>query len=448
MTLTFKGGLFLDEKKNTADKTIEKFPFVNEYKLPLCQHTGERCVPVVKAGDRVLVAQKIAHDNGLVAANIHSPVSGVVSEVVDLDIGGYIAVKNDELYEKSPDAVPFGEKSRKTLDDLTTDDLIAVVREAGICGMSGAGVPTWKKLSMAVGNIRRIIVNCIECEPYLTVNHRLLAEDFKSVIGGLKILLFAFKIKNANIAISDRDTKLVKKLKKQLIGDEISLKVLQAKYPQGDERQLIYAITAREVPVGKSGLDLGVLTLNAQTVSEIYNAFVFGMPSIYRNLTVDGDLIKRPMNLCVPIGTPTDKVIEYCGLKKDVTSIKVIHGGIMMGNTVDSIDAPIIKTTTGVLVFEADSDPRTEKKSIFDKSTACIRCSRCVDACPMRLIPSDFINCSEKNLIKCGIDHCVLCGLCQYVCPTNVPLMEYIRKAKNVCCDGDDNEGGRKTEHE
>lgn len=446
MALTFKGGLYLDEKKNTADNNIENFPFIDEYKIPLCQHTGDPCTPIVNVADRVLVGQKIADDNGLVAANIHSPVSGTVTEVND---GQYIAIKNDFLDERSPDMIPFGEKSGKTLDQLTTDDLISVVKEAGICGMSGAGVPTWKKLSAAVDSIRRIVVNCIECEPYLTVNHRLLMEDSRSVIDGLKILLYAFRIKNATIAVSDRDQSLVKKLKKELSGDEINLRVLASKYPQGDERQLIYALTGREVPKGKCGIDIGILTLNAQTVSEIYNAFVFGTPSIYRNLTVDGDIIKEPKNLRVPIGTPTSKILDFCGLKKDSGAIKVIHGGPMMGNAVDSIDAPVIKTTTAVLVFDSKDSEGEKKKSIFANNTACIRCAKCVDVCPMRLIPSDFAKCFEKKkpqlCMEYGIDYCVLCGLCEYVCPANVPLLDYIKQAKkaDIC----DDQGGKGSEN-
>ncbi len=446
MALTFKGGLFLDEKKNTANKKIEIFHDIDEYKIPLCQHTGDPCVPMVSVGDRVLLGQKIADDNGLSAANIHSPVSGVVTEVAE---GQYIGVKNDYLNERSPDMIPFGEKSGKTLDQLTTDDLISVVREAGICGMSGAGVPTWKKLSVAVGNIRRIIVNCIECEPYLTANHRLLIEDFKSIAGGLKILLYAFRINRATVAVTDRDQKLVNKLKKALSGDEIGLRVLADKYPQGDERQLIYALTGREVPVGKSGVDIGILTLNAQTVSEIYYAFVLGCPSIYRNLTVDGDLVDEPMNLRVKIGTPTSEILDFVGIKKDTGALTVIHGGPMMGETIASFDTPIIKTTTAVLVLGAKKCETAKKKSIFLRNTTCIRCAKCVDVCPMRLIPSDFAVSFEKKkprlCEKLGVQNCVLCGLCEYVCPGNVPLLDYIRQAKGI--KNTDDQGGNDEEN-
>lgn len=432
MALTFMGGLFLDGKKNTADKKTEIFHDIDEYRIPLCQHAGDPCAPTVKIGDRVLLGQKIADDQGLNAANIHSPVSGTVTEVAD---GLYIVIKNDYLNESSPEIIPFGEKSGKTLDALTPDVLIAEVRAAGICGMSGAGVPTWKKLSLAADNVRRIIVNCIECEPYLTANHRLLLEDLKSVIGGLKILLYAYRIKNATVAVTDRDSKLVNKLKKELSGDEINLKVLENKYPQGDERQLIYALTGREVSAGKSGIEKGILVLNPQTLSEIYNAFVYGTPSIYRNLTVDGDLVKEPMNLRVKIGTPTKEILEFAGLKKDGGAITVIHGGPMMGNAIDSLDTPVIKTTTAVLVLDSKGE-KSKKKSIFAKNTACIRCARCVDVCPMRLIPSDIARCFEKKkpqlAIKYGAQNCVLCGLCEYVCPANVPLLDYVRQAKNA----------------
>lgn len=436
MGLTISGGLYLDEKKNTADAETQSFPYVDEYIISLCQNSHGCSTPVVNVGDRVLMAQKIAVADDPMSVNIHSPISGTVTEVFVDNNFGYIILKNDYSYELSCDVVPFGKKFGKTLEEISVDDLIQVVKEAGICGMSGAGVPTWKKLSAVDGNIKRIIVNCIECEPYLTANHRLLTEDLKSVVLGLKILLYAFRIQNAVLAVSDRDQSLVKKLKKALSEDEIAVRVFNNKYPQGDERQLVYSLTGREVPAFKSTCDYGILTLNPQTVSEIYNAFVFGMPSIYRNLTVDGDMIKTPKNLRVPIGTPTREIIEFCGVINADVPLKIIHGGVMMGNAVSDLDEPITKTTTAVLAFKANKPSNQTRVGIFDKSTKCIKCAKCVDVCPVRLDPSNFVKAFKKGgsfrSSKYGAEYCTLCSLCEYVCPANIPLIDYIKKSKEV----------------
>ncbi len=429
MAKTFRGGVRMDEHKNTEKSCIEKLPAPKCVHIPMSQHIGAHCKPLVKVGDTVDKGQLIGSGDSGLFCPIHASVSGKVTAIAETKMASgasvtEIVIENDFEDRLDPSIKPF----EKKLIDTEPSEIIEIVKNAGISGMGGATFPTFAKISSALGKVDTIIINCAECEPFITANHRLLLENPASVINGLKILLRTFGLREGIIAVEDNKPDAVKRLNELLKGSRlIRVEVLKTKYPQGDERQLIYALTDRELPAGKLPADVGCVVFNAETCSAIFNAFATGMPLIERVVTVDGDCVATPKNLLVPIGTPYSDLIEYCGgLKK--TPWKLINGGPMMGSAQWNINAPVTKGTSAILVF---SDAYDKK---YEIDPCCIRCGRCVRGCPMHLMPNYLAAFSSHGMLesaeKFDIMSCVECGTCSYNCPGNMPIVQLIRAAK------------------
>jgi len=429
LAYTFRGGIHVDEYKNTRRSRIETLPAPKTVTIPLSQHIGAPASPLVRKGDIVAVGQKIADvAEGALGCPIHASISGKVTDIIKKVIPSgmvveHIVIENDMLDTQWHGMKPVDKK----LADVTCEEVIEIVREAGISGMGGAAFPTYEKIRSAIGKVDKIIVNCAECEPFITANHRLLLEHPASIINGVKILLKALGVRTAYIAIEDNKQDAIDRMEELTQGSRmISVKVMKTKYPQGDERQLIYALTGEELPTGKLPADVGCVIFNAETCAAVYKAFAFGTPLISRIVTVDGDCIRRPKNLLVPIGTSVADIIEFCGgLIREPK--KIINGGPMMGSAQFDTEMPVTKATSAILVF-SDAMGRTVK------SGTCIRCGKCIDNCPMHLMPMYIAQFSKINDLarseEYGAMSCVECGSCSYNCPGGVEIVQHIRVAK------------------
>ena len=428
MKFTFKGGLHVPESKNTSGCEIKRMPAPDILNVPLSQHIGAPCQPIVKKGDKVARGQKIGDVVNGLGCPVHSAVSGTVIDIVD-KINNFgtrttnIVIENDYENREIHEFEPF----KGDFKDIKTDEAIERIREAGISGMGGATFPTYAKIQSAIGKVDKLIINCAECEPYITANHRLLIEEPDIILGGMKLLLCIFGLRQGDIAIEDNKRDAIK-IMKEKTGDNdlISVKVLKTKYPQGDERQLIYALYKREIPSGKLPADVKCVVFNAETCAAVYRAFVDGMPLIERVVTVDGDCIKEPSNVLAPIGVSYQDIIDFCGgLKKPIK--RLINGGPMMGAGQWDMTYSVSKGTSALLAFSDDDD-------ISDLGGQCIRCGRCVSGCQMHLEPvylALFARNGKYDLCeKYGVMSCVECGLCSYVCPGGVPITQLNRKAK------------------
>ncbi len=430
MKYTFRGGIHVDEHKNTSGIRTCEIPAPPVVSIPLSQHIGAPCSATVKPGDRVLVGQLIggAVENGL-GCPVHSSVSGTVKELAKVFVPAgrkveYITIENDGLYEVSPDVAPVSKK----LSECTPEEIIERIRAAGISGMGGATFPTYAKIQSAIGKANLIIINCAECEPFITANHRLMLENPNYIVNGAKVLMRALGIEKTYIAIEDNKLDAANVIEK-CIGESplFEVKIMKTKYPQGDERQLIYALTGQELGQGKLPADAGVVIFNAETCAAVYNAMATGMPLVKRTVTVDGDCVAKPGNFSVPIGTPLSWLADCAGgLIK--TPVKIITGGPMMGQAVWDPSSPVTKGTSAVLLLSEDYAPAKPDEP------ACIRCGRCVANCPMHLMPnyiSQYSRSHEYDLAeKMGAMSCVECGCCSYNCPAKVEIVQSIRVAK------------------
>ena len=430
MFYTFKGGTHVREYKNTRSLAVEDMPAPAVVEIPLSQHIGAPCAPAVKVGDHVLRGQLIGAAAEGLGCPVHSSVSGTVRALGSRPNAqgrpiATVIIEHDGEMTLSPDIHPF----EKKLGDTSPDEIVDVIRRAGISGMGGATFPTWAKLSGAIGKVKRLIINCAECEPFITVNHRLMLEHPEEVVGGAKILLRALGLPSGEIAIEDNKLNAADKIAAE-IGDSplLEVKLMRTKYPQGDERQLIYALTGREIPEGKLPADVGCVVFNVETCSAIYRAFAEGMPLIERCVTVDGDCVKEPKNLRVPLGTSVRELISYCG-GLVAEPFKIINGGPMMGAAIWDADAPVTKGTSAILVF-------SKEFAASHDDFACIRCAKCVKNCPMHLMPVYLAQYAMAGrydeAAKLHVMSCVECGTCSYNCPGNVPIVQYIRVAKGA----------------
>lgn len=429
MAYTFKGGIHVDEYKNTRRSRIETLPPPKSVSIPLSQHIGTPATALVNKGDMVTVGQKIADvADCALGCPIHASVSGRVVDIVKKTIPSgavveHVVIENDMRATPCADCQPVTKK----LTEVTTEEIISIVREAGISGMGGAAFPTYAKIRSALGKVDKIIVNCAECEPFITANHRLLLEHPASVINGVKILLKALGVRTAYIAIEDNKMDAVDRMEELLAGSKmISVKVMKTKYPQGDERQLIYALTGEEIPVGKLPADVGCVIFNAETCAAIYKAFALGTPLISRIVTVDGDCVRKPKNVLVPIGTSVADIIAFCGgLIREPK--KLINGGPMMGTAQWDMEMPVTKATSAILVFSDAMERKTQNEG-------CIRCGKCVNNCPMHIMPMYIAQFSKigdlSRAEEYGAMSCVECGSCSYNCPGGVEIVQHIRVAK------------------
>ena len=426
MALTFRGGIHPEEHKNARKSPIEIFPAPKFVYIPTSQHIGVHAIPLVKAGDIVDKGQMIANNGTGLSSPVHSSVSGKVVSIEKkmLSTGvqtDFINIENDFEDRIHVSVRPFGKK----INEASADELTEVIKNAGITGMGGAMFPAYAKIQSARDKVTTLIINCAECEPYITANHRLMLEQPEMIINGVKILLKILGLKIAYIAIEDNKLNAADAITDAAAKSKmLEIKILKTKYPQGDERQIIYALTGKELPSDKRPADIGCIVFNPETCAAICSAFISGMPLIERILTVDGDCVINPKNLRVPIGTPVNEVIEYCGLRK--APQKIIKGGPMMGLAVFDLKNPVTKGTTGLLAFS--------EKHPGGKISECIRCGKCIDSCEMRLLPSYLALFSDKGDLdmceKYDIFNCIECGCCTYICPANVPIVQQIRKAK------------------
>lgn len=431
MAYTFKGGIHVEEYKLTAKSPTQIIPDPPTVRISMNQSIGAPATPTVKVGDTVKIGQVIGDvPESALGCPVHASVSGKVTaidemRVTDGSINRTVIIENDGNAEIHESVIPV----TQSITDFSREELINTIRRAGITGMGGAAFPTYAKISSAVGKAEYLIVNCAECEPFITADHRLLLEEPEKVIGGIKILLRAVGAPEAIIAVEDNKLNVRKKLERHIKkSDFISLKFLKTKYPQGDERQLIYALTGRELATGKLPADAGCVIFNAATCAAVYTAFAEGMPLVRRIVTVSGDCVNSPGNFSVPVGTPASYLVEMAGGLKKAPE-KLIAGGPMMGQAQWDPDMPTKKSTSSLLLL---SESFSEKPKA---APVCIRCGRCVRNCPMRLMPaliaSSVMKDDMKGAEKFGAMSCVECGSCSYNCPGKVEIVQYIRVAKN-----------------
>ncbi len=427
---TFKGGAHpYDGKKMSRDCPIEILNPGDTLVYPLSQHIGAMAKPLVKAGDRVLVGQKIAEKGGFISANIHSSVSGTVKAIEKrlVATGGMvdsIIVENDGMYEE---AAPIFSGNP---DELSKDEIIKIIEEAGIVGMGGAGFPTNVKLSPKNADIiDSIIVNGAECEPYLTSDYRRMVEQTDKLVKGLKIVLKIFPDAKGYFGIEDNKPEAIEALLKATENeDRIEVVPLKTKYPQGGERSMIYAVTGRKINSKMLPADVGCIVHNVDTIYAIYNAVYNGKPLIERIVTITGDAVSTPKNFQVRIGTPFRELIDAAG-GFTTEPEKIISGGPMMGFSFFNIDVPVVKGSSSLLAFIKDDVSHEEP-------SACIRCGRCAAACPEHLLPMKLAALAGQNepeeFKKLGGMECVECGCCSYVCPAKRQVTQSVRSMKKL----------------
>lgn len=428
-TATFKGGIHPYEGKELSkDKGTTVLMPTGDMVFPMAQHIGKPAMPLVSKGDHILMGQKIGEADGPVSANIISSVSGTVKAIEPrMTVTGAmvlsIIIENDNNYE----AVE-GMGDKRDYTKLSKDEIRNIIKEAGLVGLGGAAFPVHVKLTPKDDTkINYVIVNAAECEPYLTSDYRMLLEEPEKMVGGLKIELGLFPNAKGIIAIEDNKPDAILKMQ-ELVKDEprIEVKPLKTKYPQGGERFLIYAATGRKINSSLLPLHAGCIVNNVDTVISIYMAVAESTPLMRRIVTVTGDAIADPRNFNVKTGTNYRELIEAAGgfIREPE---KIISGGPMMGQALYSMDIPVTKTSSALLAYARDRASRM-------KSSACIRCGRCVDACPSRIVPQKLFEYSERfdseNFIKYNGMECCDCGSCTFVCPAKLNLNQSFKEMR------------------
>lgn len=430
---TFKiGGIHPNDAKLSAGVTIEVMPLPLQVSIPVAQHIGAPATVVVAKGDKVKAGTLIAQATGFVSANVHSSVSGTVAKIDnEPDASGnrrqvvVIDVEGDEW----EDEVDLKGDFKRTFN-LSSEEIIAKIKDAGIVGMGGATFPTHVKLMPPPGKVAEVlIINAVECEPYLTSDHALMLEHADEVLIGVQLLMRAAKVNRAMIGIENNKKDAIKLLQEKaskLIGIEIC--PLKMKYPQGSEKQLIDALIGRQVPSGALPIEVGAIVQNVGTAYAVYEAIVKNKPLVERIVTVTGQSLAQPKNVLARIGTPMSALIAFAGGMPENTG-KVIAGGPMMGRAVVNVDAPIQKGSSGILLMSDTQSVRAEMDN-------CIRCGKCVSVCCMGLQPYLLMNLVEKKMWQEAeqeaVYDCLECGSCSFTCPAHRPLLDYIRYGKST----------------
>ncbi len=434
MLKTFaKGGVHPPENKLTAHVPIAVLPLPKQVVIPIAQHIGVPATPVVAKGDRVLAGQLIAKSAGFVSANIHSSVSGTVVSLDPItDLSGYkrpavtIDVEGDEWLPEIDRT-----STLKANISLSAEEILAKINGAGIVGMGGATFPSHVKLTIPGGKHAHVlIINGVECEPFLTSDHRLMLEKGEELMVGIRLLKKVLGVDRALIGIENNKPDAIAHLK-QLAAKQpeggIEVHALKVKYPQGGEKQLIKALINREVPSGGLPIDVGTVVHNVGTTLAVYEAVQLNKPLVERIVTITGEEVTKPGNYSVRVGTPTNHLIEAAGGLPESTA-KIISGGLMMGKAITTVEVPITKGTSGIVLVPANESMR------LPEQPACIRCAKCVSVCPMGLEPYLLNRLSQRKMAE-RMEHerildCIECGSCSFTCPAHLPLLDHIRLGK------------------
>ena len=416
-------GLKLYHRKNTNNSITEEFILPAKVKIPMSMTMGTPCQPLVKVGDTVKVGQKIGDSEAPFSVPVHSSVSGTVTALSDYITASGTVCKAVEIETDGKQTVSEDVKPPVVTD---RESFVKAVRESGACGLGGAGFPTHIKLNPKTP-VEILVVNAAECEPYITADYREMIENAEDIIGGIKLVQSQLGIKNIKLAIEANKPEAIKNFKKIAENDDsIDIVTLPSSYPQGAEKVIIYNSTGRIVREGQIPSDIGVIVMNVSTVSFLYRYMQDGMPLIKRRMTIDGNAVAYPKNIRAVIGTSFREILEYCGTDMDSVK-KIIAGGPMMGMSIPDADMPVIKTSNALLAFD-----RYDQK----KTSACIRCGRCIKVCPIGLMPAEI----EKSFKIKNIDElkelkvmlCMNCGSCTYICPANRKLAETNQLAKTL----------------
>ncbi len=426
----FRGGIHpAYHKELSSGAAIERLPLPSVLSVPMSQHLGAPAKPCVKAGDTVRRGSLIGEQNGFISAPVHSPASGTVKAVTEVLTASGRPCQAVVIECSADDTTDFM-APMTDWHSRTKEELLARIGEAGVVGMGGAGFPTKVKLSPPMNKpIDTVILNGAECEPYLTSDHRMMVEHAAEIRIGAEIIRSILGAETLRIAIEDNKPDAIQAMQKAFEGidGDVAVTVLHTSYPQGSEKQQIYAVTGREVPRSGLPMDVGCVVENISTTFAICEAVLKGIPLIQRVITVTGDAIRKPANLLAPFGTSYQDLIDACGGSADAKPAKVISGGPMMGFAVSSLETPTGKTSSGLLLL---SSQRVSQYT----SQACISCGRCVEACPMSLIPSELSQFIEADDIESAetiaLMDCIECGSCAFVCPARRPLVQHMRRGK------------------
>ncbi len=426
-----RGGVKVDHHKNTAKKEVERLPVPSKVVIPMQQHIGAPCDPVVKVGDIVDVGQLIGDSDKYVSAPIHASVSGKVVAVGDVKLPNGTMSKAVTIESDGEMRLWDGIKPPEV---KTREDLIKAVRDSGLVGLGGAGFPTHVKLNFpADKNIDTLVINAAECEPFITVDYRECMENSWDILAGVYLLKDLLGFKQVIIAVEDNKPDAFQVLKNiadhsEDVHNEVNLMVLESKYPQGAEKMMVQSATGRKVPPGKLPADVGCVVMNVASVAFIARYIKTGKPLVSRSLTVDGSAIANPKNVRVPVGTNIGEIIDFCGGFKE-EPCKILTGGPMMGLAIVGTDLPVLKQNNAILAF-------SKNDAVLKDETDCIRCGRCAIACPMSLMPTNIVRAAKARdaatLNQLGTMVCMECGSCAFACPAGKPLVQHMRLAKTI----------------
>ena len=424
------GGAAVPHRKNTAQLQTAVLPCPDQVTIPMQQHVGAPCKPLVKVGDTVDVGQKIGDSDAYVSAPIHASISGKVTAITQVTLPGgqrtdAVVIQSDGEMRVSPDVKPPKVDS--------AESLCRALRESGLVGLGGAGFPAHVKLNVPKDkHIDTLIINAAECEPYITADNREAIENAQSVLEGVYIIRDLLHIDRVIIAVENNKPDVIETLTRIADNperdpdDNVRVLPLRARYPQGAEKVLVKSCTDRVIPLGKLPADVGCIVMNITSVAFVADYLRTGMPLVKKRVTVDGSAIQHPQNVLVPVGTKISDLVAFCGGWK-AEPAKLLMGGPMMGLALTGDDLPILKQNNGLLAF-------AEGDAVLPEPTACIRCGRCVAGCPMDLMPTQLEKYAELGdvdaLNRYGVMCCMECGTCAYNCPANRPLVQAIRMGK------------------